>query len=100
MRGNDGGRDDLTRCRCPRRAGTVEHLLAKSTERSGQIEIQIVPLDQRRLEKITSRCFVLARAIVRPTFAASDVVESDSSVDDDWPPTLLMSPQIMGLLLV
>jgi len=27
-------------------------------------------------------------------------VESDSSVDDDCPPTLLTSPQIIGLLFV
>ena len=34
------------------------------------------------------------------TFATRDIVESDSSVDEDCPPTLLISPQIIGLLLV
>ncbi len=29
-----------------------------------------------------------------------DKVESDSSVDDDCPPTLLISPQTIGLLFV
>ncbi len=36
----------------------------------------------------------------RVTFAARDIVESDSSADDDCPPTLLTSPQIIGLLFV
>ena len=38
--------------------------------------------------------------IVNLTFGINETVESDSSVDDDCPPTLLKSPQIIGLLFV